>query len=777
MLYNCYTSTNRISIRLPILLVFFCTILSTRPGISQAFTIQSHKRNLHGSPNIKRLAQQTTPHYLPLRKKISYLYSRQGDDDDDDEDDDDDYITLPSSASYPKLSSNPISFGPGRGRSAPSQRKAMGKNNSSSTIVHVCTNCSAEFVNWIGRCSTCHEWNTVQEFQVGRKASTGSSTKGKPVFGKRGGGARGMGMGGPTSTSKPASWLTGVEDYNSSGNIPGFGQEYQPVSITDVYKQMGYQGGDLGDADEENREKHNTFSENRVQIPFDEELNNVLGGGVMPGSLTLLGGDPGVGKSTLLLQTAGHVASLSSPPRKIGYGMDDSATITASGKQQRAMGPVLYVSGEENAMQIASRAMRLGIQESELLLLCETDADYIAEIVAMYPSDSQVQNWNSDENDTQEEGVLGRRRQPSLLIIDSIQTMICEDGGSSSAGGVTQVRECVGLFLRLAKSTGVPIILVGHVTKSGGVAGPRTVEHMVDAVLYLEGSEYGGGGGPNLRMLRAAKNRFGSSEEVGVYSSTTASGGRLIPVSDPSSLFLANRMDSEDLEGCAISLVLEGIRPMTVEVQALVTSAGAPSFVGRRTVEGISITRLQLILAVLQKRCGIFFGRQDVYINVVGGISLKNSKQDGTSSDLAIAVALVSSLHNIPIRSDTAFVGEIGLLGELRQVQSLEKRVNEARRMGFSQVIVPKQYVQKSGKGSTGRTRSLQSLTRGIDCIEAKGLMDAIQKGLTAQIPKKKAKKKSNNKSDKQSAPLYNDELEDLIIDDDSEDDDDFGFQ
>jgi len=340
------------------------------------------------------------------------------------------------------------------------------------------------------------------------------------------------------------------------------------------------------------------------------------------------------------------------------------------------------------------------------------------------------------------------------------------------------VRECVGLFLRLAKSTGVPIILVGHVTKSGGVAGPRTVEHMVDAVLYLEGCEYGGGGGPNLRMLRASKNRFGSSEEVGVYSSTSASGGRLVPVSDPSSLFLANRMDSEDLEGCAISLVLEGIRPMTVEVQALVTSAGAPSFVGRRTVEGISITRLQLILAVLQKRCGIFFGRQDVYINVVGGISLKNSKQDGTSSDLAIAVALVSSLHNIPIRSDTAFVGEIGLLGELRQVQSLEKRVNEARRMGFSSVIVPTQQVEKNnGRGHTGRTRSLQSLTRGIDCIEAKGLMDAIQKGLTAKIPKKKAKKASYKKSETPSAPLYSDELEDLVIDDDSEDDEDFGFQ
>jgi len=751
------------------LLAFLSTYLGT---VSQAFTIhypillspQSSKYHV-----IKRIQRRN--------KNINALYLSSRNEEDDDEDDEDDYINLPSSASLPNLSSDPISFGPGRGRSAPSQRKAMGKSNSSSTTVHVCTNCSAEYVNWVGRCSTCHEWNSVQEFQVGRKTTRGgggggSVSGGKPIFRRSG-----AGIGDDSNRSKPASWLTGVDDYNHDGSnsyLPGMEQqEYQPVSITDVYKQMGYKSGETCDANNDDCDNLGTFRERRVQIPFDEELNNVLGGGIMPGSLTLLGGDPGVGKSTLLLQTAGHVASLSSPPRKLGHGMDDS-DLNASGNNQ-PIGPVLYVSGEENAMQIASRAIRLGIEESELLLLCETDADYIAQTVAMYSNDVQLQNWNNEEEGNRKDGILGRRRQPSLLIIDSIQTMICDNGGSSSAGGVTQVRECVGLFLRLAKSTGVPIILVGHVTKSGGVAGPRTVEHMVDAVLYLEGCIYGGGG-PNLRMLRAAKNRFGSSEEVGVYSSTSASGGRLVPVSDPSSLFLANREDSEDLEGCAISLVLEGIRPMTVEVQALVTSAGPPSFVGRRTVDGISLARLQLILAVLQKRCGIFFGRQDVYINVVGGISLKNSKQDGTSSDLAIAVALVSSLYNIPIRSDTAFVGEIGLLGELRQVQSLEKRVNEARRMGFSSVVVPKQQVEKKGSGY-GKTRSLQSLTRGIDCIEAKSLMEAIEKGLTSKIPKNKAKGKSYKKSGgKQSPPMYNDELEDLIIDDD-EDDDDFGFQ
>jgi predicted ATP-dependent serine protease len=280
-------------------------------------------------------------------------------------------------------------------------------------------------------------------------------------------------------------------------------------------------------------------------------------------------------------------------------------------------------------------------------------------------------------------------------------------------------------------------------------------------------------------MLRASKNRFGSSEEVGVYSSSSSEGGRLVPVSDPSSFFLANRVDTQDMEGCAISLVLEGIRPMTVEVQALVAPAGAPSFVGRRTVEGISMSRLQLILAVLQKRCGIYFARQDVFVNVAGGISLDKSKQDGTSSDLAIAVSLVSSLYNIPIRSDTAFVGEIGLLGELRQVAALEKRVNEARRMGFSTVVIPKQNFEKKKKGVRYNTRSksIQSSIRGVDCIEATSLMNALEQGLTAKIPKGKKKKKGNRKGQK-SMPLYDEGQEELIIDDIDDDDDDYyGFQ
>lgn len=617
--------------------------------------------------------RRTTRHYSPLLRYAKH--SDDEDDDDDDEDDDEDYINTDnmntadflrkqnqssSSSSSAKMKKNPISFGPGRGRSQPNQRKAMGKSGSGSAKVHVCTNCGAEYVQWVGKCSTCQEWNTVQEFRVGRSSTSGggnsapgkkkSSMKMRPIF--KGNGNNNVDGGSSGQVGKPLSWLTGIDSgyggFDPSGSM---GSMNEPVSISDVYSQMGMKK--LGeDFDFEG----SNFRESRLNIPDDEELNNVFGGGIMPGSLTLLGGDPGVGKSTLLLQTAGSIASLSTPLPKIGHGLD-----AESGFGQ---GPVLYVSGEENAVQIASRAMRLGIDGSELLLLCETDADYIAEMVVSSCDEYRVNSSDQGyDNSVGDKHVSGRSRQPSLLIIDSIQTMVCDDGGSSSAGGVTQVRECVGLFLRLAKSTGVPIILVGHVTKAGGVAGPRTVEHMVDAVLYLEGTEFSGGE-TNLRMLRASKNRFGSSEEVGVYSATSQRGGRLQPISDPSSLFLANRMNKDDVEGCGIALILEGMRPMTVEVQALVTSAGGPSFVGRRTVDGIATNRILLILAVLQKRCGISFSRQDVYVNVVGGISLKSSKQDSTSSDLAVAVALVSSLVDIAVKNDIAFVGEIGLLGK-----------------------------------------------------------------------------------------------------------------
>ena len=522
----------------------------------------------------------------------------------------------------------------------------------------------------------------------------------------------------------------------------------------------------------------------------------------MPGSLTLLGGDPGVGKSTLLLQTAGSAARLSDrTPTSPGIGMgpatvesekpgksksEDESQQSEPRQKRRGLGPVLYVSGEESADQIAMRASRLGIDDPELLLWCETDADRIAATIAdsVHAAASSFENGGPDPFQDANEAPL---RPPSLVVVDSIQTMLCDSAGSSSAGGITQVRKCVGLFLRLAKSTGVPIVLVGHVTKSGDVAGPRTVEHMVDCVLYLEGSgatgEGGGGGGgggttSSTRILRAAKNRFGSSEEVGVYEMSR--GGRLVPITDPSSYFLSTRRDAADSEGCAVSVVLEGVRSMTVEVQALVAwSAGTGGYSGRRIVDGVSSSRLLLILAVLQKRYGISFHRQDVYVNVVGGMRLGGGgSRSGSSggSDLAVAVALVSSLVGIPVRSDTAFVGEVGLLGEVRPVHSLDRRVGEARRMGFSRVVTPPADRRAPRKGGGSGPRKVSK--GGIKQLMCDDLLDAINCGLVDRLPTRQTrsgpKLVRQKKSGTRRRPRTddeNDEMMDVLIVDDEEDD------
>jgi DNA repair protein RadA/Sms len=472
-----------------------------------------------------------------------------------------------------------------------------------------------------------------------------------------------------------------------------------------------------------------------------------------------------------MLQTAGAIASLATP--SVGIGMGPASP----GASPQQIGPVWYISGEENAQQIASRAMRLGIDESELWLLTETHVDTLCEqVVASYhtPMSSAASVQQRGVNDfgdgeDVDDIIPGQApKPPSLLVIDSIQTMICEAGGASAAGGVTQVRECVALFLRLAKSTGIPIVLVGHVTKNGDVAGPRTVEHMVDCVLYLEGGDYRTIGGVNLRMLRAAKNRFGSADEVGVYEMTT---GRLMPVSDPSSLFLANRMDEEDSEGCAISLILEGLRAMTVEVQALVTLNMEGH--GRRTVNGFPYPRVQLLLGVLQKRCGMFFGKQDVYVNVVGNMNL-DSKNEGSGSDLAVSMALVSSLLRIPVRSDTAFIGEIGLLGELRPVPAAEKRLQEARRMGFSRVVSAKGF-QRNKKGYKQSSRGGQpsfSRVDGMDWIQCDTLVEALNEGLVTRLPKRGRRKAKGDGSGPSPGSMQELMLNnDIIIDEEEEDD------
>ena len=696
----------------------------------------------------------------------------RGDDDDDDNDDDDGYAGTDPAAVDPSRFVPPKmhSFGLNSGRSAPSHRRAVGRSSAGTATVHVCTNCGSEFVKWMGRCPTCNEWNTIKEMRAPRAAAA-DPKRPRPAFGggtkARGGDDADWGGGGGRRAG--GSWLGGA----AGGSMGGHGRAADPVRITDVYESMRHEsgGGDEGVG-------WDRPGEGRLIVPADDEINNVLGGGIMPGSIILVGGDPGVGKSTLLLQAAGALAELSTPPRGIGMGLD-SAGGGATGQQ----GPVLYVSGEESAVQVAARAARLDIRASELFLLSDTDADSIAETVIEYFDDPAAMVQAGGEDATN----LPTRHPPCLLVIDSIQTMTCADGGQSAPGGVTQVRECVGLFLRLAKSTGVPIFLVGHVTKAGGVAGPRTVEHMVDAVLYLEGNEIGEGAASSIRMLRAAKNRFGSAEEVGVYSVGGGGGssggeGRLVPVSDPSSLFLSSRIDEEDVDGCAVSVVLEGLRPMTVEVQALVASnvGGGSSFSGRRTVDGIASPRLLLILAVLQKRYNIRFNRMDVYVNVVNGIRLgdgfSSRRRQGSDSDLAVAVSLVSSLTGLPVRSDTAFVGEIGLLGELREVPSIGKRVKEARRMGFSRVVTPRRSSSsmKKRRGNRGRSLSLTSTSSaagGIEWIECANLLDAINAGLVSKLVRNTNRRSRRDEAESDmlgSAPGSLAELDlDPIFDDD----------
>lgn len=275
-------------------------------------------------------------------------------------------------------------------------------------------------------------------------------------------------------------------------------------------------------------------------------------------------------------------------------------------------------------------------------------------------------------------------------------------------------------------------------------------------------------GGVNLRMLRSAKNRFGPSDEVGVYEMTT---GKLCPVSDPSSLFLSNRKDSQDLEGCSIALVLEGLRAMTVEVQALVTPVSSTgSGYGRRTVDGVAYSRLLLLLGVLQKHCGMFFTKQDVYINVVGQMRLDRGSQEGSASDLAVAVSLVSSFMSIPVRSDTAFVGEVGLLGELRSASAIEKRIQEARRMGFSRVVTP------LAKGSKKNTNGSTKFTRvnGIDWIQCDGLLDAINEGLVKKLPKGRLRRNPKAKTVETNGQMAPGTMEDLMLDNVINDDEDY---
>lgn len=361
------------------------------------------------------------------------------------------------------------------------------------------------------------------------------------------------------------------------------------------------------------------FSEETRIVSGIGELDRVLGGGIVVGSLVLVGGDPGIGKSTLLLQMCQKLA-----------------------EQHRK---VLYVSGEESVRQIKMRADRLGVLQSDLLLMSETDLDIVAETIA--------------------------RSGPDVVIIDSIQTMYREELGSAP-GSVGQVRETTGTLLRIAKGMSVSIFIVGHVTKEGVVAGPRVLEHMVDTVLYFEGD-----GGASYRFLRGVKNRFGSTNEVGVFEMR---GSGLVEVANPSEFMLQGR--PENAPGSVVACSIEGTRPILVEVQGLVcqTNFNYP----RRTAAGIDFNRVNLLLAVLEKRLGVRMSDMDAYINVAGGMRLNEP-----AVDMGIVLAILSSYRNQPLDGRTICFGEIGLVGEVRAVSMAEARVLEAAKLGFARCILP----------------------------------------------------------------------------------------
>lgn len=378
------------------------------------------------------------------------------------------------------------------------------------------------------------------------------------------------------------------------------------------------------------------------------ELDRVLGGGLVKGSLVLLGGEPGIGKSTLLLQICEY------------FGKEHS---------------ILYISGEESARQIKLRADRLNVKTESLYILTQTDAQSICDAII--------------------------KNKPNIVIVDSIQTMSISEI-SSSPGSITQVRECTNLFMRTAKSEEIPIFIVGHVNKDGAIAGPKVMEHIVDAVLYFEGQR-----NMSYRILRAVKNRFGSTNEIGVFEMADVG---LKQVENPSLMLLSGR--PQNVSGSCVACVMEGSRPILAEVQALVTKSGFTT--PRRMATGFDYNRMSIIIAVLEKRLGFFFGTLDIYINIVGGLRL-----DEPAADLSIALALYSSLTDKAVDDKLIAFGEIGLGGEIRNISHISQRINEAQRLGFERCLVPKQAISSINKaGFDIDIIGINSLKQAFDIVK-----------------------------------------------------------
>ena len=427
-----------------------------------------------------------------------------------------------------------------------------------------CSNCGHESAKWIGKCPSCGEWNTFVEEVI---------VKG--------------------NEKQESDW----QDYSA------LTRSIKTISLQDV-----------------------TSSEEKRIIAEDKELNRVLGGGIVPGSIVLVAGEPGIGKSTLFLQASLQLKNI----------------------------VTLYISGEESEQQIKMRADRLQIKNDKFFLLTETNTQTIFKEI--------------------------KKLKPQLVIVDSVQTLQTPYI-ESAPGSVSQIRESAGEFQRFAKETNTPVFLIGHITKDGNIAGPKILEHMVDTVLQFEGDRHYA-----YRILRTLKNRFGSTSELGIYEMT---GDGMRQVSNPSEILITQK--EEQLSGVAIAATMEGIRPLLIEVQALVTQSvyGTP----QRTNSGFDLRRLQLLLAVLEKRGGFHFGVKDVFINIAGGI-----KVEDPSIDLAVLSALLSSYEDVPLPMHMCFAGEVGLSGEIRAVNRIEQRIAEAEKLGFEKIIVSKYNLKSIGK-------------------------------------------------------------------------------
>jgi DNA repair protein RadA/Sms len=435
-----------------------------------------------------------------------------------------------------------------------------------------CQGCGYESAKWLGKCPSCQQWNSFVEEVVQKEQKNNNGTD----------------------------W--------SAYNVHSGSKKIQSL--------------DQINPDDAPRLKTS-----------DEELNRVLGGGIVPGSIVLVAGEPGIGKSTLFLQ--------------IGLQLKEQV--------------VLYISGEESQQQIKMRADRLGLRNSNFYLLTETSTQTIfAEV---------------------------KKLKPTVIIVDSIQTLE-SSFIDSSAGSVSQIKECAAEFLQFAKETQTPVFLIGHITKDGSIAGPKILEHMVDTVLQFEGDRHYA-----YRILRTLKNRFGSSSELGIYQMNDTG---MNPVLNPSEILITQK--EEQLSGVAIAATIEGQRPLLVEVQALVTQSvyGTP----QRTVTGFDLRRIQLLLAVLEKRGGFHFGVKDVFINIAGGLKIEDP-----SVDLAVLCAILSSYEDVPLPQDICFAGEVGLSGEIRAVNRIDQRIAEAEKLGFKKMILSK-YNFSSAKPKTRSTTS-----------------------------------------------------------------------